>query len=103
MVVKEGSNWYGGYAGHGGDGAWKVGYATSDDGIAWTKYGSNPVMEGTAATWDSAMVIPGRVWKEGSTYYMLYWGGSNTGDSTTWEIGLATSTDRITWTKEATN
>src|SRR4030067_633608 len=42
MVVKEGSNWYGWYAGHGGDGAWKVGYATSDDGIAWTKYGSNP-------------------------------------------------------------
>lgn len=39
-------------------------------------------------------------WKEGSVWYMLYrsneWGGSKA-------IGLATSTDGTTWTKEATN
>ncbi len=101
-VLKEGGNWYAWYAGEPGDNTWKIGYATSSDGITWTKYGSNPVMTGTASEWDSAFIVPSCVFKEGSIYYMFYWGGTTT-SQVNWSLGLATSTDRVTWTKEASN
>ena len=32
----------------------KIGYATSTDGIVWTKFGSNPVLTpGAAGSWDA--------------------------------------------------
>ena len=102
-VLKEGSNWYAWYAGDGGDGVWKIGYATSNNGISWTKYGSNPVITRMGATWESGGVIPSCVFKEGSTYYMIYWGYTDGSDNTTWKIGLATSVDRITWVKSDSN
>ncbi len=101
-ILKEGSNWYAWYAGEPGDGSWKIGYATSSDGISWTKYGGNPVMTGTVSEWDSYFVVPSSVIKEGSTYYMFYWGGP-VNSQLNWQFGLATSTDRINWTKSGDN
>lgn len=103
-VLKEGASWKAWYA---GDRAitpnWRIGYATSADGISWTRYGANPVLGvGGVGTWDSIGVVPSHVFKEGSTYYMYYWGYSSI-DQSTWSIGLATSPDGITWTKEASN
>ena len=68
------------------------GLATSQDGIYWTKR-SIPVLAG-ASGWESS-VIPSDVIKIGNTYYMYY----TARQYPTYKIGLATSTDGISWTK----
>src|SRR5260370_39560301 len=38
----------------------RIGYATSPDGITWTKYSSNPILSlGASGTWDSGNVTGG--------------------------------------------
>lgn len=103
-VWKEGDNWYMLYGGEQADGATDIGLATSSDGVNWTKSGSNPVMERTAATWDAGGVRPGQaIVKEGSTYYLYYSGWQTYADFTTWKIGLATSSDLTSWSKSGNN
>ena len=67
---------------------------SSTDGLTWGTE-SNVIDAGLGNYVEVASA-----WKEGSVWYMLYrsneWGGSKA-------IGLATSTDGTTWTKEATN
>ena len=56
---------------------WRIGYAESDDGIAWTRAGQ-PVLEpGPSGSWDSYFVIPAAVLEAGDQYLMYYWGGSD--------------------------
>lgn len=89
--------WYGG----GGPGSIEVGYATSPDGISWTKDSANPVINvGLPGEWDDAEVNPGTVIFDGSTYKMWY-GGRSQGPS--YQIGYATSSDGINWVKDITN
>ena len=45
MVIKDGSIYKMWYAGTDAKGVERIGYATSKDGIAWTKYANNPVLE----------------------------------------------------------
>jgi len=88
--------WYTGY-----DGTYcKIGYATSADGISWTKH-TNPVLSiGETGTWDSLSVRSPSVVYDGSTYQMWY-GGDN--DRTHSRIGHATSTDGINWQRDSNN
>ena len=79
---------------------WRNGYATSPDGIAWVKDGSNPVLNiGTSGSWDDEWVYAATVHYDGIIYHMWYVGY----DGTNWKLGYATSPDRITWTKSASN
>jgi hypothetical protein len=73
------------YAGHDGS-VYRIIYATSPDGINWTKYGT--VLTGTS-------VAPGTVIKDGGMYKMWYHdqAGGN------WRIYYANSTDGTNWTK----
>ena len=73
-----------------------VGYATSTNGLDWTKYAGNPVLTGTVGGWDEGVVMWPSVVKDGGAYKMWYYGGGG-------QIGLATSPDGLNWTKEATN
>lgn len=78
--------WYrGGGSGAGDKG--KVGYATSSDGISWTKYVGNPVFTNGA----SHALCP-TVYFEGSTYYMIFSDFLGTG-----KLYCVTSSDGITW------
>jgi hypothetical protein len=67
--------------------------ATSDDGQNWT-------ITGTVLTPIAGVIDVCMAWKESGTYYMLYrsneWGGNQS-------IGLATSSDGITWNKSGSN
>ena len=99
MVWKEGSTWHMIYTGDDGGGNIAIGYATSSDGISWTRQNSgNAVLSGTAAQWDANDVENWGIIKVGSTYYLWY-----SKISATRQIGLATSTDLINWTKDANN
>jgi predicted GH43/DUF377 family glycosyl hydrolase len=77
-----------------------IGYATSPDGWNWEKYENNPVLiTGSAGSWDDYAVISPSVVVEGNTYHMWYSGY----DESLIEIGYATSSDGINWTKYENN
>lgn len=87
--------WYLGYRTENTGG--KIGYATSSDGISWMKR-PDPVLEaGPSTSWDSYTVELGSVIWNGSLYLMWYAGGTfDTGPAA---VGLATSSDGISWNK----
>jgi len=98
-VILDGTTYKMWYAGQDGSN-WRIGYATSPDGITWTKYASNPVVDlGTSGAWDDATVLYSSVILDGTTYKMWYSGN----DGTDYRIGYATSPDGITWTKYGSN
>ncbi len=83
-----------------GVGGSTFGVATSADGISWTKYAGNPIFsKGASGSWESLGVGYPDVVLVGTTYYMWYTGG----DGNVNAIGLATSTDGFTWTRNASN
>jgi predicted GH43/DUF377 family glycosyl hydrolase len=89
--------WYSGRSGVFG----AIGYATSGDGVTWTKYPSFgplplPVlMHGPAGSADSFSAADPTVLKDGSTWKMWYTGD----DSSKKRVAYATSADGITWAK----
>ena len=100
-VLFDGSTYHMWYAGNDGTNT-RIGYATSGDGIAWTRYEGNPVMDkGPAGSWESVGVWPDCIYYDGNTYRMWY-GGDN-GTNIKSRIGYATSSDGITWTKYENN
>jgi len=76
--------WYSGYDGSNV----RIGYATSTNGIDWTKYDNNPVLNlGASGTWDDDVVHSPTALYDGTDYKMWYSGnnGSNL------KIGYATT------------
>jgi len=97
--------WYSGDNGTIEAGGGSIGYATSNDGVSWTK-NSNPVLtHGAAGSWDSLLVYAGFVLKNASTYLMWYEGArlKPDGSCCKFGLGLATSLDGLSWTKYAGN
>lgn len=95
-VWKEGSNWYMLYDGYGNDVGvgWLTGLATSSDGIVWTKYGSNPVINEVTTRGGTC------VHKIGSTYWVWLIGApliSGSGVNLPTDIYRYRSTDLHTW------
>ena len=111
-VLKDGSTfkcWYTGWNGefeHLGGGLskkinYRIGYATSPDGITWTKYagsaGAGAVLGlGDPGQQDAKGVAHPHVIKEDSTYRLWYQGY----DGSKWRILYATSSDGTNWTKQ---
>jgi hypothetical protein len=126
--------WYEGHTTAGGQATSKIGYATSSDGLTWTPYAGNPVVNRNSSDQDISVVpqpdgtywmyievnnayidlltspdgihwtpSPANpvkstaaspvVWREGSSWYMLYEHMAGA----TLDIWLATSNDGITW------
>jgi predicted GH43/DUF377 family glycosyl hydrolase len=80
-----------------------IGRAVSTDGISWTKDAGNPVLDkGTSGQWDDFGVQLGNVVKRGTNDYIMFYSGVNAA-WTAWGIGVATSTDGISWTKYGSN
>lgn len=96
-VVKVGGTFHLFYEGLSGT-TWRyaIGHATSSDGISWTRSGASPVLSaGAAGTWDAGGVRYPVVHHDGTTWRMWYQGIG----SSSLAIGLATSTDGLTWTR----
>ncbi len=96
-VLKEGSNDYKmWYSGIGSGGNWRIGYATSTDGVNWVRYGTSPVLDlGAPGSYDGVHAYGPNVIKDGGIYKMYY----NLHDGAYVRVGMATSSDGITWTK----
>ncbi len=92
-VLFDGVTYHMWYSGLDGTGIYRVGYATSLDGIIWMKYGGNPVLEeGLPGEWDengpmgsSVLFAPGG--------YDLWYGSMDRGGNTA--FGYANSTAAI--------
>jgi len=81
----------------------KIGHATSSDGINWTKdTDNNPVLApGPNGSWDDSDVGDVRVVHDGSEYHMWYVGARN--NTNIYQIGHATSSDGVSWTRDPQN
>jgi PKD repeat protein len=99
VVIFDGSEykmWYGGIDGT----TWRIGYATSSNGIDWTRSAINPVLSlGGWRAWDDTHVQSPAVIYDGATYNMWYSGS----DGVSSTVGYATSPDGINWTKYVYN
>jgi len=103
-VVFDGNTYHMWYNGYGQD-VQRMGYATSEDGINWTKYAGNPVLTvGDPTTWEDYMLALMAVIYKDEEYKMWYTGGDGTDeDSKYFRIGYATSPDGISWHKNEHN
>ena len=97
--------WYSGDNGTIEAGGGSIGYATSNDGVSWTKNPDPVLTPGVAGAWDSFLVYAGFVLKNASTYLMWYEGAQlkSGGSCCKFGIGFATSPDGLAWTKYAGN
>ena len=88
--------WYQGFDGS----LRRIGYATSPDGVVWTKSGSNPVLDlGAAGSWDDLELRQPFVILDGALFRMWYTGSNGTIQ----QFGYATSPDGVNWTKHNEN
>jgi predicted GH43/DUF377 family glycosyl hydrolase len=104
-VIKDGATykmWYSGYNGS----KYKIGYATSSDGINWEKYAGNPVLDlGDIGDWDDDNIFHPWVIKDDNPTtigheYKMYYSGF---DGSSWSLGYAYSSDGINWSKSGAN
>jgi predicted GH43/DUF377 family glycosyl hydrolase len=79
-----------------------IGYATSEDGLKWTKHEKNPVFRPEAKNaWEKERVTGCQVVKQGDWYVMFYIGFADKDHA---QIGLARSKDGITqWERHPAN
>ncbi len=78
-----------------------LGYATSPDGVHWSKYRANPVLQrGPLGSTDENLVSAPSVVYDGELWRMWYSAVNFKGD---WSIHYATSTDGVNWLKSAQN
>ncbi len=99
-VIHDGTVYRMWYAGN-GPLAIRIGYATSSDGIHWTKYSTWPVFNGTMA-WDSGAANTPAVVKVG-TLFVMYFSGTNGSGGYSYSMGRATSGDGVHWTEYSGN
>jgi len=103
-ITKTGDTYYMYYSAQNkNDFVYRIYYATSTDGISWTKKGK--VLDvGASGAFDDGWIGSGNIIKVGDYYIMAYNAGSTTPSAFDLEpspsgIGLAYSTDLISWTK----
>jgi len=94
MVILEDGVWKMWYTGGWANAA--TGYATSANGITWTKYASNPVYGQGGSGYSAGSSHP-QVTKVGSTYWLF---ATNNAPAT---VKVATSTDGIAWTTQTSS
>ncbi len=89
--------WYTGQArGH----SW-IGYATSPDGLTWTRRTDRPVLA-PAQPWEKvAVMCPDVMWDAAGRVFRMWFSGGDQYEPDA--IGYATSSDGVTWTREAAN
>jgi len=108
-IVRVGDKYYVYYDGWDAEGRHRVGLATSTDLVNWTKEPTNPILTpGPPSSWDSVhvdnvCVLRIAVDESVGKFKWLMWYSGSDGTKyhgiTRYQIGLATSSDGIHWTK----
>jgi predicted GH43/DUF377 family glycosyl hydrolase len=100
-VIKDGTTYKMWYSGAQAGAVWRIGYATSPDGISWTKVDGaqtdQSVLDlGGGGQWDDEDVWHCCVIKNETDDFEMWYTGN---DGTNNRIGHASSSDGISWTK----
>ena len=76
-----------------------IGYATSADGIDWTKHNENPVIGLESGSYYDTWIIPTSVLFYEGEYHLYFtgWDGTGTSPWRYFTVGHATSTNGIEW------
>jgi len=93
--------WYTGSSSADGSTGFSIGYARSSDGVSWEKPSRDPVLEKSVSGWDGSWV--GFAWvvrDDSSGGFRMWYTGS---DGSSIRIGLASSSDGISWQKNVSN
>jgi len=116
-VLVEGTTYKMWYAALGAIGelpSFRIGFATSSDGITWLRHPDPVFTAGAPGTWDEVLVSHSHVVADpGGGYHLFYFGSSLADDQacnaaggcllTPGGIGHAFSSDGITWTRDPAN
>jgi predicted GH43/DUF377 family glycosyl hydrolase len=79
-----------------------IGYATSTDGISWTRVKDEPVLRpGAHGSWEADRVAGAQVLRDGQWLYAIYIGFANGFEDSS--IGIARSSDGISWERHEDN
>ena len=100
MVIYDHNTYRMWFQGFGGEFA-SIGYATSSNGVQWTKYGDNPVLpHGDISDFDYYTAGEPRICIARGRHHLFYTGTSSVFKN---EIGYAHSMDGINWMKYGNN
>jgi beta-fructofuranosidase len=76
-----------------------IGHAVSEDLVTW-EIAPDALGRGKSGAWDGTATWTGSVVAKGDTWHMFYTGASIQDGATTQQIGSATSSDLMNWTKK---
>lgn len=100
VVLKRDDGYHLWYTGQAKDHSW-IGYATSQDGVTWTRRSDRPVLSPDQPWEKVALMCPHVIWDERSRLFRMWYSGGDQYEPDA--IGYATSPDGLTWTKHAAN
>ena len=89
--------WYTGQA----NGKSSIGYATSPDGVVWTRKSETPVLSPESAWEKTSVMCPNVLWDERAKIFQMWYSGGDQYEPDA--IGYATSPDGLHWTKHPGN
>jgi predicted GH43/DUF377 family glycosyl hydrolase len=100
VVIKREDGYHLWYTGQARDRSW-IGYATSPDGVVWTRKSNTPVLSADQPWEKVAVMCPDVIWDADAGVYRMWYSGGEQYEPDA--IGYATSPDGLTWTKHAGN
>lgn len=99
-VLKRGNDYHMWYTGQARDRSW-IGYATSPDGVHWTRRSVEPALSPEEPWEKGAAMCPHVVWDEDERQYRMWYSAGDQYEPNA--IGYATSLDGLHWAKHKAN
>lgn len=100
VVLKRADGYHLWYTGQARDQSW-IGYATSPDGVTWTRASKKPVLVPDQPWEKVAVMCPHVIWDAAARQFRMWYSGGDQYEPDA--IGYATSPDGLHWTKRADN
>jgi predicted GH43/DUF377 family glycosyl hydrolase len=100
IVAKRKGTYHMWYTGQATGRSW-IGYATSNDGMAWKRASDQPVLAAEEPWEKVAVMCPHVTWDEGQSLFRMWYSGGEQYEPDA--IGYATSADGLRWTKSPSN
>jgi predicted GH43/DUF377 family glycosyl hydrolase len=102
-ILKIGNEYRMWYSGSSESSPGQIGYATSSDGIVWTKHAGNPIISPGSETWNNVAVLHPHVSHSGNEYNMYVYTAGDEGNGALPYYAHLTSYDGHHWTWDPDN